>query len=103
MRKNKSGVDPDGLRGLLEGISALPSLKVRGLMAIPPADASEAETMEFFSKMQQYFVDIGAQKIDNVGMDYLSMGMSADYEQAILAGANMVRVGSALFGARVYK
>lgn len=101
--ENKSGVDPDGLRRLLEGISALPSLKVRGLMAIPPADASEAETMEFFSKMQQYFVDIGAQKIDNVGMDYLSMGMSADYEQAILAGANMVRVGSALFGARVYK
>lgn len=101
--ENKSGVDPDGLRGLLEGISALPSLKVRGLMAIPPADASEAETMEFFSKMQQYFVDIGAQKIDNVSMDYLSMGMSADYEQAILAGANMVRVGSALFGARVYK
>ena len=101
--ENKSGVDPDGLRGRWEGISALPSLKVRGLMAIPPADASEAETMEFFSKMQQYFVDIGAQKIDNVGMDYLSMGMSADYEQAILAGANMVRVGSELFGARVYK
>ncbi len=101
--ENKSGVDPDALMDFLAEISSLPSIYVRGLMAIPPADASEKETMQFFSKMQQYFVDIKTQKIDNVSMDYLSMGMSADYAQAILAGANMVRVGSALFGARVYK
>lgn len=100
---NKSGVDPDRLRELLEEVSSLEAIRVRGLMAIPPAEASNVQTMEFFSKMQQYFVDIKAQRIDNVYMDYLSMGMSADYAQAILMGANMVRVGSALFGARNYK
>ena len=53
--------------------------------------------------MTQYFIDIKNKSMDNVNMDYLSMGMSADYEDAIRAGANMVRVGSALYGARVYR
>jgi uncharacterized pyridoxal phosphate-containing UPF0001 family protein len=53
--------------------------------------------------MYKYFIDIKGKKIDNISMDYLSMGMSGDYAQAILAGANMVRVGSALFGVRIYK
>lgn len=52
--------------------------------------------------MYQYFIDISAQKIDNVNMQFLSMGMSADYELAIEAGANMVRIGSSLFGPRDY-
>jgi hypothetical protein len=72
-------------------------------MAIPPADAGEKETQGYFTNMYQYFVDIMAKKIDNVNMEFLSMGMSSDYSQAILSGANMVRVGSALFGSRIYK
>lgn len=100
--ENKSGVLPEELEALLLQAAALPAVRVRGLMAIPPADAPEAETMGYFSRMYKYFVDIKAKKIDNVNMNYLSMGMSSDYDRAILAGANMVRVGSALFGARVY-
>lgn len=100
---NKSGVLPEKLEELLERIAALPGIHVRGLMAIPPAQASEAETMQFFSKMNQYFVDIGAKRMDNIDMHFLSMGMSADYAMAISAGANMVRVGSSLFGPRNYQ
>ncbi len=99
---NKSGVLPQDLFGILPEIAALPSVRVRGLMAIPPADAAESETMAYFSNMFKYFVDIKTKKIDNIHMDFLSMGMSSDYYQAILAGANMVRVGSALFGPRIY-
>ena len=100
--ENKSGVLPEQLGSLLEEISSLPALRVRGLMAIPPADAGDVATQHYFSKMFEYFIDTKHKKLDNVSMDVLSMGMSADYVQAILAGANMVRVGSALFGARNY-
>ena len=100
---NKSGVLPQNLNELLLEAAVLPSICIRGLMAIPPADANSSETIVFFSNMYQYFVDIKTKRIDNVNMDYLSMGMSSDYVQAILAGANMVRVGSALFGPRIYK
>ncbi len=101
--ENKSGVLPEALSELLEKISPLQGLHVRGLMAIPPFDASKEETRAFFSKMAQYFVDIKSKRIDNVTMDYLSMGMSGDYEDAILCGANLVRVGTALFGPRNYR
>lgn len=100
---NKSGVLPQNLYPLLEEVSKLPAIRVRGLMAIPPAGAPEKDTMNYFYRMNQYFIDIGCKKIDNVFMDYLSMGMSSDFPQAILAGANMVRVGTALFGPRNYK
>ncbi len=99
---NKSGVLPQNLYDLLPEIAALPCVCVLGLMAIPPANATESETMAYFSNMFKYFVDIKTKKIDNIHMDFLSMGMSSDYYQAILAGANMVRVGSALFGPRIY-
>ncbi|WP_411677516.1 YggS family pyridoxal phosphate-dependent enzyme [Caproicibacter sp.] len=99
---NKSGVLPQNLYELIETVSLLPGVRIRGLMAIPPAGASEKETMNYFLQMNQYFVDIKSKKIDNVAMDFLSMGMSADYPQAILAGANLVRVGTALFGPRNY-
>lgn len=97
---NKSGVLPQNLHMLLEKIALMPSIRVRGLMAIPPANADSAETDNYFLKMNKYFIDIGRKKIDNISMDYLSMGMSADYSRAILAGANMVRVGTALYGKR---
>ena len=97
---NKSGVMPNDLYGLIEKAAALPSVHVRGLMAIPPANAGYDKTNNYFLKMNQYFIDIGRKKIDNISMDYLSMGMSADYAEAIRAGANMVRVGTALYGPR---
>lgn len=99
---NKSGVLPQNLYELIEAIAPLSGIRIRGLMAIPPAGAPEQETMNYFLRMNQYFVDIKSKKIDNVAMDYLSMGMSSDYSKAILAGANLVRVGTALFGPRNY-
>ncbi|MDD3261730.1 MAG: YggS family pyridoxal phosphate-dependent enzyme, partial [Oscillospiraceae bacterium] len=100
--ENKSGVLPESIEQLLLKIAQMPNIKVCGLMAIPPAKAERKETFAYFTQMHQYFVDISSKKIDNVCMQLLSMGMSADYELAIEAGANMVRVGSALFGARDY-
>jgi hypothetical protein len=97
---NKSGVLPQNLCSLAEKAAALPAVRVRGLMAIPPANAGYDETNGYFLRMRQYFIDIGKKKIDNISMDYLSMGMSADYMQAIRAGANMVRIGTALYGPR---
>ena len=99
---NKSGVFPEQLEALLGAVSQMPNVCVQGLMAIPPAQAQPKETFAYFNKMYHYFVDISMKKIDNVNMQLLSMGMSEDYPLAIEAGANMVRIGSALFGARDY-
>ena len=100
--ENKSGVLPEGLIQLLEEVSTLPAISVRGLMAIPPASGKITETREYFSDMYKSFLDIRARKLDNVTMEFLSLGMSADYAEAIAQGANLVRIGSALFGERVY-
>jgi pyridoxal phosphate enzyme (YggS family) len=100
--ENKSGVEPYKLEEFLYSLSTLQGIRVRGLMAIPPICENKSQIRRYFSDMHELFVDIGTKKIDNICMEYLSMGMSGDYEQAILEGANMVRVGSALFGARNY-
>lgn len=100
--ESKTGLEPSMLPEVLDEISEMNGIFVRGLMTVPPFDEDISKTRNFFSKMHRLFVDIGAKKIDNVSMEILSMGMSADYEAAILEGANLVRVGSALFGARQY-
>ena len=100
--ESKSGVDPVGLTELVAEIAEMPNILVEGLMTIPPISENTAETAHFFSNMYKYFIDISAKKLDNVNMDFLSMGMSSDYELAIESGANIVRVGSSLFGKRVY-
>lgn len=98
----KSGVDPAALPQLLETAAACAHIRVRGLMAIPPVAETSDGNHAYFAKMHELFVDIGRKKYDNVFMDFLSMGMSGDFEDAISAGANMVRVGSSIFGARDY-
>lgn len=98
----KSGVSPDALEALLLCVGELQHVRVRGLMAIPPIAGEPGGNHDYFSAMHQLFVDIGAKKYDNVSMDFLSMGMSDDFEDAIACGANMVRVGSSIFGARNY-
>ena len=82
--------------------AACAHIRVRGLMAIPPVAETSDGNHAYFAKMHELFVDIGRKKYDNVFMDFLSMGMSGDFEDAISAGANMVRVGSSIFGARDY-
>ena len=101
--ENKSGVMPEQLTELLDEIREIPSIKVRGLMSITPICENSQEICKFFDNMRHIFLDIRAKKIDNISMDVLSMGMSDDYEEAIKCGATMVRVGSALFGARNYQ
>ena len=101
--ENKSGVMPEMLEKLVEEISTLPAVNVKGLMTITPICEKKDEIRRYFEKMNRLFLDISSKKLDNVSMDILSMGMSSDYYEAILEGANMVRIGSALFGNRIYK
>ena len=101
--ENKSGVFPENLEELLYNISLIDSIKIRGLMTIPPICTEKSQICKYFENMHRLFIDISEKKLDNVSMDYLSMGMSDDYREAILCGANMIRVGSALFGKRNYK
>ena len=99
---SKSGFRPEEISAALEQASTFSSIRVRGLMAIPPICVSGEENRPFFLRMKQLFVDNGRKKYDNVSMDFLSMGMSGDYAEAIACGANLVRVGTAIFGAREY-
>jgi pyridoxal phosphate enzyme (YggS family) len=94
---NKAGVIPSEVDKLAQAISQLPQLKLRGLMAIPAASQPELELVQSFTRMQQLFTALQA-KYENI--DTLSMGMSADMPIAIRYGATMVRIGSAIFGAR---
>ena len=99
---SKSGFAPEAVADALAAASALEGIFVRGLMAIPPICSVPAENRPFFLAMQQLFVDNGRKKYDNVSMDFLSMGMSGDFTEAIACGANLVRVGTAIFGPRNY-
>lgn len=101
--ENKSGVLVENLDELIETTSKMNNIKIRGLMTIPPFCDNKSEACKFFDNMYKIFIDISGKKLDNVLMDYLSMGMSDDYQEAILSGANMVRVGSRLFGKRIYR
>lgn len=99
---SKSGVMPDDLTALAQQVSALPRLKLRGLMCIPEKNSAHAFSLmpAFIKQLQQ----IGALEQTNTGQDSLplalSMGMSADYASAIAHGATHVRVGTAIFGPR---
>ena len=99
--ESKSGCDIDELEELLYQISELDCIKVKGLMTIPPI-CDELQARKYFALMNKKFLELKEKKIDGVEMKTLSMGMSADYEAAILEGSNIVRVGSAIFGARKY-
>ena len=99
---SKSGFAPEALPEMLAAASEFPGLRVRGLMTIPPICSAGMENLPYFLLLNKLFIDNGEKKYDNVRMDFLSMGMSGDYEAAISCGANMVRVGTAIFGPRAY-
>lgn len=99
---SKSGIYIEQLEELLLEIAAMDHIKINGLMTIPPICDTEKEVSEYFSTMYQSFIDIKSKKLDNINMNILSMGMSGDFESAIANGSNIVRVGSAIFGARKY-
>lgn len=99
--ESKSGIYIEQLDEILSEISEMPSIKVKGLMTIPPV-CDENEARRYFEKMNNAFLDIKNKNSDNIDMEILSMGMSGDYQAAIAEGSNIVRVGSAIFGARKY-
>lgn len=99
---SKWGFSPENLEKNLLEISRLPNVFVKGLMAIPPICENGEENRQFFKKMYKLFIDIRDKKIDNSSMEYLSMGMSDDFAIAIEEGSNIIRLGTALFGKRVY-
>lgn len=99
---SKSGFSEEELPEILFLSSQIQGIRIRGLMAIPPICTDESQNRPFFVRMNQLFVDNKQKKYDNVSMDFLSMGMSADYEAAIECGSNMVRIGTGIFGPRNY-
>lgn len=99
---SKSGFTPEEIPAALVFAASLPAIRVRGLMTIPPVCAVPEENRPFFLRMKQLFIDNGEKKYDNVSMDFLSMGMSGDYTEAIACGASLIRVGSGIFGPRHY-
>jgi len=101
--ETKSGFAPEEIPEALSSAAAFSHIRVRGLMCIPPAGRGEEENRLNFTKMNKLFVDNSGKKYDNISMDFLSMGMSADFACAIACGSNMVRVGSAIFGPRPYQ
>lgn len=101
--ENKTGMALQYLPEALDTAAESAGLRVRGLMTVPPISAESEKNRAFFAQMRELFVDIGRKKYNNnIIMDFLSMGMSADFRDAILEGANMVRIGSSIFGARDY-
>ena len=100
--ESKSGFDAAEILPLVEKIGDYPNIRVRGLMAIPPICEKSGDNHKFFTEISQLAVDITAKKYDNVSVEILSMGMSGDYADAIACGSTMIRVGTAIFGARDY-
>lgn len=100
--ESKSGVRPEEAKDFVRRVAAFPNLKVRGLMTVAPHVQVREEVRPVFRELRKIFIDIRRENIDNINMDFLSMGMSNDYEIAIEEGANIVRIGTAIFGARKY-
>ncbi len=101
--ESKSGFALEEMESVLEKIGAFSAICVRGFMAIPPICQNSTDNHKFFQKMYNLSVDIMAKKYDNVCVDILSMGMSDDFADAIACGSTMIRVGTAIFGARDYQ
>ncbi len=97
---SKGGVAPQQLPELAGAVAALPRLKLRGLMCIPPEESDPQRTRAWFASLRRLQEALNAQ---GAGMDTLSMGMSADLEAAVLEGSTCLRIGTALFGSRPRK
>ncbi len=95
--ESKYGMNLDFVDEMLERCENIDGIFVKGLMTMAPLDASESEIRKIFSSLYKKYVDISSKKYDNVSMEYLSMGMSNDFDIAIEEGANIVRVGRGLF------
>lgn len=100
--ESKSGFSPEEIPEIIARAADFSHICIRGLMAIPPICNLPEENLPYFRIIHKLFIDICEKKYDNVRMDFMSMGMSGDYTAAISCGANMIRVGTAIFGRRLY-
>lgn len=98
----KSGVSPEEAAEFCARLQEMTALRLCGLMTVPPISETEVEKRKYFSEMCRLFIDIRDKNRDNKNIHILSMGMSDDFEEAILEGSTMVRIGSAIFGKRQY-
>lgn len=101
--ESKSGIDPSGAPAFAEYAAGLENTRLCGLMTVPPPVLNPSDNKKYFNELFELSVKISAEKYDNIKMNVLSMGMSGDYTAAIECGATMVRLGSAIFGNRIYK
>ena len=100
--ESKFGVMAEDAENLIREISVLPGVYVKGLMTIAPYVEDAEKNRKYFACLKQLAVDIERKNIDNVSMNFLSMGMTADYWVAVEEGASFVRVGTGIFGERDY-
>lgn len=100
--ESKSGFTPEGIYEVIDDLLQIEGISVRGIMSIPPVFTDRETGRKFFTRLYDIFVDISHKKLDNSNRLYLSMGMSSDYDLAIECGANIVRIGTGLFGDRNY-
>ena len=100
--ESKSGFAAGDILPLVNKMTDFPNIRLRGLMAIPPVSKNDGDNLKFFQEMFNLSVDIMRKKDDNVLVDILSMGMSDDFADAIACGSTMIRLGTAIFGARDY-
>ena len=99
---SKFGLHTEDVIPFIQEISTMPNLHVNGLMTIAPFVDDPEDNRKYFRTLKQLSLDITSKNIDNIDMNVLSMGMTNDYKVAIEEGATMVRVGTAIFGARHY-
>jgi len=102
LEDSKFGILPEDVENTIQKMAKLPSLRIRGLMTSAPFVENSEDNRWIFKKLSQLCIDIKEKNIDNSTMDVLSMGMTNDYIVAVEEGATMVRVGTAIFGARDY-
>ena len=100
--QQKSGFLLKEFPRIVEEMADYPAVRVRGLMTVPPIGRKKGDNCRYFQKIRRIAVDITAQKYDNIFMDFLAMGMTDDFEDAIAGGSTMVRIGTAIFGPRNY-
>ncbi|MCX7773578.1 MAG: YggS family pyridoxal phosphate-dependent enzyme [Clostridia bacterium] len=100
--ETKAGISPQGAKDFALRVSRLGNIDIKGLMTIAPYTETPEEVRYVFRSIKQLSVDIMRERVENINMEVLSMGMSNDFHIAVEEGATMVRIGSALFGERVY-
>ncbi len=98
--ESKSGIEPENAEGVCRQVSELENVRIKGFMTMAPREADENELHKIFGGLKALMEEIKEKNIENVELEELSMGMSGDYEIAVMEGATIVRVGTGIFGMR---